>query len=60
MFEFFFKDKMIPIDLRTKVHNLTVELGVQKQINSQLIKNQAFLEERIMKLEKMFILSKLE
>ncbi|MCK9273312.1 hypothetical protein M0P65_07270 [Candidatus Gracilibacteria bacterium] len=51
---------MIPIDIRTKVHNLTVELGVQKQINSQLIKNQAFLEERIMKLEKMFILSKIE
>jgi hypothetical protein len=61
MFEFIFnKSKMIPIDIRTKVHNLTVELGVQKQINSQLIKNQSFLEERIMKLEKKFILSKIE
>jgi len=61
MFEFIFnKSKMIPLDIRTKVHNLTVELRVQKSINLQIIKKNVELEERIMNLEKKFILSKIK
>lgn len=61
MFEYFFNNKkMLPIDIRTRVHNLKVEMAVMDNINKQLIKKNAELEERIMKLEKIYILSKIE
>jgi len=61
MFEYFFNNKkMLPIDIITRVHNLKVEIAVMDNINKQLIKKNAELEERIMKLEKIYILSKIE
>jgi hypothetical protein len=61
MFEFIFnKSKMLPIEIRTKLNNLTVTLEAQRSINLQIIKKNAELEARLMKLEKKFILSKIE
>lgn len=57
---FFNNKKLLPIDVRTRVHNLQVEMAVMDNINKQLIKKNAELEERIMKLEKIYILSKIE
>jgi len=56
----FFNSKIIPLDVRTKLHNMKVQMAVMDSINKQLIKKNSELEERIMRIEKTIILSKIE
>ncbi|MCK9556387.1 hypothetical protein M0R36_11355 [bacterium] len=52
--------KLLPLDVRTSIHNLEVKMRITDSINKQLIKKNSALEERIAKLEKIIILNKLE